>query len=59
MISRAELERVIKHSLQMNSSPTTGRGDIHGGQRGYIVYERDGVPYIVADILRAVYGGDE
>lgn len=48
------LIEVIKTAIRQHSSPTIGRGDVHGGQRGYIVYEIDGLPFIIATILRAV-----
>jgi hypothetical protein len=37
--------------LKQFSSPTIGRGDVHGSQRGFIVYE-DQVPFIEAALRR-------
>lgn len=47
---------IVEAAIRKNSSPTIGRGDIHGGQAGYILYERDGLPFVAADIARAVHG---
>lgn len=44
----------IANAIKSHSSPTIGRGDIHGGQAGYIIYERDGLPGVIAAIERAI-----
>jgi hypothetical protein len=49
--SADELGESIANIIRMNSSPTRGAGDIHGGQAGYIVYENDGLPFVVAGII--------
>lgn len=46
-----DLERVIKSLIRNHSSPTVGRGDIHGGQLGYILYE-PGVSFVAAGLRR-------
>ena len=49
-----KIEAAIRSALTQFSSPTIGRGDVHGGQRGWIIYERDGLPFIVAAIASAL-----
>lgn len=55
-IENDPLVEVITSAIRQHSSPTVGRGSIHGGQTGYIVYELDGLPFIVARIIEAVRG---
>jgi hypothetical protein len=45
----SELREVIHRALRNHSSPTIGRGAIHGGQRGMIVYEPS-LRFVVAEI---------
>lgn len=37
----------LREAVEKHSSPTIGRGDIHGGQKGWIIYEGDGWPFIL------------
>jgi len=56
-MNRAEIIKVVEHAIRIFSSPTIGRGDVHGGQQGYIVYEQDGLPFIAAVVADAVLKG--
>lgn len=38
VVRRTKTVESIKTILSQHSSPTVGRGDIHGGDRGYIIY---------------------
>jgi hypothetical protein len=46
-----ELEDAIISLIRNHSSPTIGHGSIHGGQRGYIVYEPS-IRFIAAGLRR-------
>lgn len=48
------IREAVRNAIRDFSSPTVGRGDVHGGQTGYILYERDGVPFVAEAVVRAV-----
>lgn len=46
------IEAVVTKAVHDFSSPIVGRGDVHGGQTGYIIYERDGLPFLIGAIIK-------
>lgn len=54
--SRAVIEAAVKQAIAHFSSPAVGRGDIHDGQTGYIIYERDGLPFVIGAVTKAIIG---
>lgn len=49
-----DLRTAIEVAIKGHCTPTIGRGHPHGGQAGYIIYERDGLPFVIAEIEREV-----
>lgn len=52
---RDALIECIQTALRQHGSPTVGRGSIHGGHTGYIVYEPS-LPFIAEQIARNIEG---
>jgi hypothetical protein len=50
----AEIRRIII----TNSSPTRAHGGHHEGQAGYVLYERDRLPTVIAQLLALLHGSD-
>ena len=50
-------EKTVEQIIREHSSPTVGRGDVHDGQRGWIIYENE-LQFIVAR-LAATHSGTE
>lgn len=56
-----DISEEIANIIRMSSSPTylpdgldPDTVTIHGGQSGYIIWERDGLPFIVKEIIKVI-----
>jgi len=56
--SQDDIVAKIERILVMNSSPTKAYGGFHDGQAGYILYERDGIPHVIPQLLALFTGHD-
>lgn len=52
--SAEALITMLRRIVEEHSSPTVGRGEVHGGERGNIVYENSGWPFIEECWLEAL-----